>query len=205
MFQHNHSAALTSSSNNVPERYAKRRGTAVAKLNMRVRGLENFRLTEASFRRLGTRNVCATVHLRTLELTFEVRRLQPSQRHSYLAMRVHRWIKRLGLRYPRITFQVKGDESTGGPANSWSLPQSLEVCCSAREILNVAAETAVESVYVTRVAGHRRRRPPASQLTWYCVRALVVIALNGRRRGCRPQRIVSFWFVLLRSKTPRNA
>jgi hypothetical protein len=56
------------------------------------------------------------------------------------------------------------------------------VCCSAREILNLVPETAVESIYVTRVAGHRRRSR-VSQLTWYCVRALIVIRVEQAAAG----------------------
>ena len=175
-------------------------------LNMRVRGLENFRLTEASFRRLGSRKAFASVHLRTYEVTFQVRQIPPSQRHSYLAMRVNRWIERLRLRYPRVTIRVRDGQS--GRANSWSLPASLEVSCSPQEILKLAAEPAVQSVYVTRVAGYRRRRSPATQLTWYCVRALVVIRVERLTAGLQTYRlpkIVSFWFALLRSKMLRNA
>jgi hypothetical protein len=141
---------------------------------MRVTGLENFGLTETSFRHLGTRKVYATVHLRTYEVTFDVRRLPPSRRHSYLAARVNRWIKGLRLNYPRITFRARGGES---------IPQSLDVCCSPRDILNLAAETAVKFVYLTRVDGHRRRPSRASQLTWYCVRALIVIRVERVTAG----------------------
>jgi hypothetical protein len=57
------------------------------------------------------------------------------------------------------------------------------VSCSTQEILKLTAEPAVQSVYVTRVAGYRRRRSPATQLTWYCVRALVVIRIERSTAG----------------------
>ena len=126
----------------MPARYAGEAGAAAAKLYMRVTGLENFGLTEASFRHLGTCKVSATVYLRTYEVTFEVRRLPPSRRHSYLTARVNRWIKCLRLNYPSITFRVRRGEPAAPRANKWwSLPKAVEVCCSAREILNLAAET----------------------------------------------------------------
>src|SRR5215510_6264871 len=111
---------------------------------MRVRNLQEYGLTESSFRRLNRNKVYATIQLRTYDVTSKVRQLPPSLRHSYLTTRVNRWIRRLRLNYPRITFRIRGTEPTPPSTDTGSsLPQSINVCCSSREILDLAAETAV--------------------------------------------------------------
>jgi hypothetical protein len=57
------------------------------------------------------------------------------------------------------------------------------VQATAREVLSLAKATGVSFIYVTKVAGRRRRRSPKSPLGWYCVRAFVVIRIESAKSG----------------------
>lgn len=151
---------------------------------IRVTGLENLKLTESSFRRLGTREVLAFVHLRSYDVTPEVQRLPPSQRSAYLAARVDRWVAGLRRRYPGLSLRTAdGKLSDRGARRLSHLPHSLSFRGPAREIVAIAGSAGVRSVHVVRIAGHRRRPSPSSPLAWYCVRALVVIRVEQAKAG----------------------
>ena len=53
----------------------------------------------------------------------------------------------------------------------------------ARKILALTGAAGVASIYVTEIAGHRRRRLPKVRLEWYCVRAFVVIRVERAKSG----------------------
>jgi len=150
----------------------------------RVTGLERFGLNEGSFRRLGSRKVLACVHLRTYDVTPAVRRLTPSKRIAYMTARVDRWIESMYRHNPELSFQAKVGKPSGGGLRRWSqLPSSLVIRGPARGVSALSRSTGVRLVSITRVAGRRRRRPPKPALEWYCVRALVVIRVEGEKSG----------------------
>lgn len=60
---------------------------------------------------------------------------------------------------------------------------TLTVRGTARSILALSESPGVSSIYITRIAGHRPRPPQAAPLTWYCVRASVVIRVERAKRG----------------------
>jgi hypothetical protein len=153
-------------------------------VSTRVTGLEEFKLTESSLRRLGTREVRAFVHLQTDDVTRTVQRLPISRRGEYMVARAERWIDGLRRRYPGLMLQERDAKMYGSGVRRWSqLPHSLLFRGSAREILAIAGAAGVRSVHVAKVAGYRRRRPPKSPLAWYCVRALVVIRVEQATAG----------------------
>lgn len=149
-----------------------------------VVGLENFNLTKTSLGRLGDRKVLASVNLRTYDVTPAVRRIPPSKRLAYLASRVHRWIQKLYRSHPKLSFRLKGGTQVLKPVRRWSqLPWMLTVEGPAREVLRLAESAGVGSIYLTSVGGRRPRYSPKSPLTWYCVRAFVVIRVEGAKSG----------------------
>jgi hypothetical protein len=153
-------------------------------MSTRITGLEELKLTESSFRRLGTREVRAFVHLRTYDVTRAVQRLPISQRVKYMIGRAERWIDGLRRRYPGLSLQERDAKLYGSGVRRWSqLPQSLPFRGPAREILPLVDAPGVRSVHVAKVAGCHRRRPRNSPLAWYCVRAHVVIRVEGATAG----------------------
>src|SRR5271154_7002878 len=115
---------------------------------MLVTGLENFKLTQASFRKLGKRNVLAYLNLRTHDLTPAVRRLPPRKRLAYMAARADQWIREIYRLYPHLSFQK---------SNRWAqVASTLTVHGHAREILGLIDAPGVSSIHIGKIAGHRR-------------------------------------------------
>lgn len=151
---------------------------------MRLMGLETFGLTPTSFRRLTKRNVQAFVYLRTYDLTPAVRKLIPTKRFPYMSARVARWIRGLRSFFPRLSFKESVGRVPGSSASGWSqLPSTLEVQGTARQVNSLSKLPGVSSVYISSIAGYRRRPTSKATLTWYCVRALVVIRVERTRFG----------------------
>jgi len=166
-----------------------------------VGGLEQFGLNESSFRRLGNQKAQALVFLRTYDLTPAVRRFPPSKRLSYMAARAEKWIETLRRKYPRLLFRV--NEGTKGSRNRKRPASSLSVQCSAREILGLARSAEIQSVWVTKVGNLRSRlTKPAVALAWYCVRAFVVIQVEGATSGLQT---TEDRFVLVRASSFEDA
>lgn len=88
--------------------------------------------------------------------------------------------------------------------NPWQrLPFSFQVYGSAREILALTGAAGVQSIYVTKVGGRRLRRPkPEPRLGWYCVRAFVVILVEGETSGLQA---TEDRFVLVRALSFEDA
>jgi hypothetical protein len=165
-----------------------------------ITGLDELGLQVSSLRRLGSRKAFAAVHLKSYDVTAQVRRLKPSERHPYLARRVDAWISALQRRFPQLSFQADGK---GSAARRWfELPQSLKVRAAARDLPALARSPGVRSVHVRSLAGrHRRLRPPQT-LDWFCVRGLVVIRIEGATSGMQT---TEDRFVLVRAKDPKDA
>jgi len=165
-----------------------------------ITGLDELGLHVSSLRRLGSRKAFAAVHLKSYDVTAQVRRLKPSERHAYLARRVDAWISALQRRFPHLSFQADGKGSAA--RQRWfELPQSLKVRAAARDLPALARSPGVRSVHVRSLAGHRRRRPPQT-LDWFCVRGLVVIRIEGATSGMQT---TEDRFVLVRAKDPKDA
>ena len=153
--------------------------------NKPVTGLEDFKLTEASFRRLSTEKTWADVSLRTYDLTPAVRKLPPAQRHDYLITRVNRWIASLRQKFPKLSVAARHGKLSGDIRRRSDLPSSLRVSGPPQLILAVAGSRGVRTVHVVRVAGFRRRPSPTPSLSWFCVRALVAIRVERATSGWR--------------------
>jgi hypothetical protein len=170
---------------------------------VRVYGLGRFGLGETFLRRLGDRKVLADVHLRTFDVTTAVQRLRPAKRFGYISVRVAQWIRRIYRRYPKISFRAKAGYSPDRRVRRWSqLPSRLMVRATAREVVSLAKATGVSAVYVTGVAGRRRRRSPKSSLGWYCVRAFVVIRIERAKSGLQS---TEDRFILVRAASIEDA
>ena len=172
-------------------------------MNRRVTGLEEFELTDSSFRLLGNREVRAFVHLQTHDVTRAVQRLPISQRGQYMVARAQHWIDGLRRRYPGLLLQKSDAEAYGSGVRRWSrLPHSLLFCGPAREVLAIAGAAGVRSVHVAKVAGYPQRRPRKSPLAWYCVRALVVVCVEEATAGLQ---YTEDRFVLVRASSFEDA
>jgi uncharacterized protein DUF4288 len=170
---------------------------------MPVTGLENFMLTLASFRRLFNRRVQACVNLRTYEVTPVVKRLPPSKRLPYMAVRVDRWIQGLYRLHRDLSFQLKNGDVSGRRVRRWSqLPSTLTVHGPAREVCELSKAPGVRSIHVTRIAGRRSRQSPKSPLAWYCVRAVVIIRVERAKLG---NQNIEDRFVLVRASSFEDA
>lgn len=166
-------------------------------------GLERFGLRETTFRQLGTRKVLASVNLRTFDVTRAVQRLRPQKRLAYMTARAYEWIERLSRLYPKLSFRVRVGESSASRVRRWSqLPSTLTVQPTAREVASLANANGVGSIYVTRIAGHRRRRLPKSPLGWYCVRSFVVIRVERAKSGLQS---TEDRFILVRASSLEDA
>lgn len=169
---------------------------------MLVTGLQNFKLTQASFRRLGNRTVLAYVYLRTYDVTPAIQKLRAAKRFAYMAARVDQWIEKLYRRYPKLSFELKGRKSASSRVRQWSqLPITLMVKATAHDVLSLAAQTGVSSVHVHRVDG-MRCEPPKAQLTWYCVRASVAIRVERATSGLQT---TEDRFMLVRAASVEHA
>lgn len=150
---------------------------------MPVTGLESFKLNQASFQRLGTAMTLVSVSLRTYDLTPAVWKLPPAQRHNYLIARVNQWIASLRRNFPELTFASWYGKLPDQIRRQSDLPSSLKVCGPARAIMRIADAPGVRTVNVVRITGFRRRSSSTSSLSWYCVRALVAIRVEGATSG----------------------
>ncbi len=164
---------------------------------LRWLGLERFGLNDSSFRRLASRKVQAFVHLRTYDVTTDVRKLPPAKRLPYLSTRVDRWISKLRLSFPHLEFEVVG----GISGRHRPLPGTLKVHCTSTELFDIAG-AGIRSIYVARIAGLRPHKEPTSKVEWFCVRALVVIRVEGASSGLQS---VEDRFVLVRATSFENA
>jgi Domain of unknown function (DUF4288) len=170
---------------------------------MPVTGLENFNLTRTSFRRFGARKCTASVCLRTFDVTSAVRKIPIPKRFAYMSSRVDRWIKALYRVHSGVSIEQQHPRLPVRNARRWSeLPSTLIVRASARELLSLADAAGVSSIYVTRVAGIRRRRSGKPGLVWYCVRAFVVIRVEGTKSGLQH---TEDRFMLVRAKSFEDA
>jgi hypothetical protein len=172
-------------------------------VSLHVTGLEEYNVTDSSFRQLGTRQVRAFVHLQTYDVTRAVQRLPISQRGNYMIARVQRWVDDLCRSHSGLSLQERDSKSFGKGVRRWSqLPHSLVFCGPAREVLAIAHSKGVRSVHIGRIAGCRRRSPRKSPLTWYCVRALVIVRVERAAAGLQ---MTEDRFVLVRASSFEDA
>jgi hypothetical protein len=169
---------------------------------MPVTGLENFKLTVASFRRLGKAKAWADVALRTYDLTPTVRKLPPRLRHDYLIARLNRWIASLRRGFPELSIETRNGKLLGDVRRKSDLPSSLRVSGPARMIVAVAGAGGVRAVHVVRVTGFHRQSSRMPSLSWYCVRAFVVIRVEAATSGMQN---TEDRFVLVRASSFEDA
>lgn len=169
---------------------------------MPLTGLHDFKLSESAFRRLGNAKANAYVTLRTYDLTQAVRKLPPSQRHDYLIARVCRWVSSLRRSFPELSFQTTLGKPLGKIRQKSDMPGALLVSGPARKIAAVARAGGVSTVYVVRVVGFRATSRRTPKESWFCVRALVAICIEGQRSGLQS---TEDRFVLVLARSSENA
>jgi hypothetical protein len=157
-----------------------------------VHGLDAFGLDLAGLKRLGDRSTRIQLHLETYDLTPSILALRPSERNRRLAAKAARWMAAIHRRFPERQFEIGSVQTP---------PAFVDATVAAREVPTLAAMRGVSSVGVSAVEGLRRRKQPPA-LEWYCVRALVVVEVEGKVRGVQT---TEDRFVLLKASSFKDA
>ena len=158
----------------------------------RVYGLDAFGLDLVGLNKLGGRATEVQVHLKTYDLTPSILALPPAERNRRLTDKATRWIAAIRRRFPERKFEIQG---AGAP------PAFVDATIAAREARSLAAMKGVNFVSIRSIEGLRRRKQPTA-LEWYCVRALVVVEVEGQTRGLQT---TEDRFVLVRARSFKEA
>jgi hypothetical protein len=134
------------------------------------------------------------VNLRAFEVTAAVARLSASERHPFLRRQASRWVTRLGAAFPAAGWKVSGV--------SRSIPYAVDGRIDAEQAASLATQPGVQAVIVTSIPGCRRRRSTAARTSWFCVRGLVAIQIEGQRVGMQS---VEDRFMLVRATSAEDA
>ena len=170
---------------------------------MSITGHDDFGLTAAKLARLGSRKVVAYVYLKTYDVTQDVRRRPPEQRHAHLAARADRWVRQLKQRFPGLVFRSTDRVGATSAKRPWfQLPHTFKVSAPARTLRAIAEMPGVYNVCVVAVSGMRKQREPRKPLDWYCVRGLVAIVVEGQVRGMQT---TEDRFLLVRAESFEDA
>jgi hypothetical protein len=137
-----------------------------------VRGLASYGLTVARLGKLGRRSVRFSVQLNGQPLS-SIGRLPPEQRIARLRKALKQQFATLGRSFPDAALTSR-DERKG----SWTLDGQL----SAARIRALASRPEVAHVWVDSIEGRVKQRPRRA-LAWFCVWGVVVIQIEGRRKG----------------------
>lgn len=167
---------------------------------VKITGLDAFDLTRSAFVRLRSRRVVAHLNLATYQVTRDVTRRPPELRHAYLRDRVAKWLLRLRRDFPDVHFQPNRPD----PARRrWSaLPTGIVVRTTAGRVTALAKARGVYVVHVSAIEGLRRRAKRRPTKAWYCVRARVVITVEGQVSGMQT---IEDRFVIVRASSHKDA
>jgi Domain of unknown function (DUF4288) len=158
-----------------------------------VVGFDRFGITLAALRRLRGR-IGLRVNLRAFEVSAAVARLPAPERHPFLRRQARRWVDRLNAAFPAGRWKVVG-EARG-------IPYALEGRIAAAQAARVARQPGVQAAFITSIPGRRPLRRLAAQGSWFCVRGLVAIQIEGLRVGMQT---VEDRFVLIRARSAVDA
>jgi hypothetical protein len=139
---------------------------------LKVRGLAHYGLTVAGLAKLGRRSVRITVQLKGQALSRLVT-LTPAKRNAQLRRALKHQFATLSRAFPDAALASR-DELKG----SWTLDGQL----AAARIRALASRPEVAHVSVERIEG-RAKRPQRKQLAWFSVWGVVVIQIEGHRKG----------------------
>lgn len=158
-----------------------------------VLGLDEFKISVAALRRL-RQQIGVAVHLRTFEVTRAVAGLPASERHPFLRRRAIRWMRHLNAAFPTAGWKITSQPD--------KIAQIVRGRVAADQIVRLAARREVESVVVTSIPGRRRRRRASARESWFCVRGLVAVQVEGQRVGLQS---VEDRFIVLRATSAEDA
>jgi hypothetical protein len=138
----------------------------------RIWSLDDFQLTLADLRRLGTRSVTLSIQLagRTVASLWS---LPPKARDAELRIALQNQLAILRQRFPNIEF-VSRDKKRP----SWT----IDAVVPARVVRRLATTPQVNHVVVNAIQG-RRKRPRPRTLTWHCVWGIVAVQIEGQAGG----------------------
>ncbi len=156
-------------------------------------GLKKFNLTPSAFFRLKNRRVTIRVYLKNRDINAKIVSLEPKKRRPYQVKRWQRWSAQLQKTFPLSNFTP---DSTG------DLPSSLATTLSIPDIKRLVELPCVHSILIERISGYPRRKELQHSLSWYCVRALVAIQIEGQTRG---NQSVEDRFVIVRAFSFKDA
>ena len=133
------------------------------------------------------------MHLKTYEITPAVVRCPPDQRGAFLEKRVARWIKTARRDWPSDSFRIEPDST---------MPTTIASRLAAREVSKILKFPGVDSVSIRSIQGMRRKRPSRDLRSWWCVRALIALEVEGQKRGLQT---IEDRFVLVKAISAREA
>ena len=158
----------------------------------RVYGMDAYGLDLLGLNELGGRATEVQVHLKTYDLTHRSWRFDPPGGTEVSRPRLRDGLPRFG-----------GDLPSGSSRSRVEAPRrrsSTRRSPRARA-RSLAAMKGVNFVSIRSIEGLRRRKQPTA-LEWYCVRALVVIEVEGKTRGLQS---TEDRFVLVRARSFKDA
>jgi|CXWL01.1.fsa_nt_gi hypothetical protein len=166
----------------------------MAAMRGKVTGLDKFGLTAADLRRLRSKEVVVSVHLRTFEVSPAVAARPPKNRHDYLRQRSGRWITRLRTRFQNVDWVVESQPR--------DIPNQLRARVVMARLGELASRQGVRLVAVRSVPGHRRRPEKGQGIQWFCVRGRVAIQIENQATGMQT---IEDRFVIVQASSSEDA
>jgi len=158
-------------------------------------GLKDYGLTPAGLDRLGARKVVFSAYLRGLSCP-PLLKYPPHERRRRLhehRRRLHATIdgqyRRLARRFSSAGFRM--------PRSGWAINGTLP----ANEMKPLAARSEVQSIFINRIAGLRRKRQTPCE-RWFCVWGKVAVQVEGQTRG---RVTIEDRFVLVKARGTKGA
>lgn len=138
----------------------------------RIYGLDDYRLTPATLRKLGSRPVHVSVQQRGPALS-GLWPFRPAERERRMSKSLQAGFERLRRRWPDAEMTARG---------SGRLPWTLDATIPASSVSRIAAENNVVHVIVEKIPG-LRKRPRPRKPGWFCVWGRVAIQVEERTKG----------------------
>jgi hypothetical protein len=158
---------------------------------MKVRGLDDYRLTVAGLKGFGDRTVTFSIELKGVALSV-LMPFSPKERDARLRATLKRQLARLKRDFPEAKLKSRSPRK-----GSWTLDGRLP----ANKISGLARQPEVAVLRVSAIDG---RSMPAPRKTerWFCVWGLVAIQVHGQRSGMMQ---VEDRLVLVKAFNPDDA
>lgn len=160
----------------------------------KISGLDKFGLTKGDLPRLRNRHARIRIYFSGCRVTRDVLSLSPKLRSDYLDLKSGRQMLAFRKLFPKLSPRLSDPK---GPLQH----SSLIVRVSLSDAQRIANAPMVQSVGVVAIEG-LRRRTRFVPLSWYCVRALVAIQVEGQTKG---RQAIEDRFVVVKARSMSDA